>query len=131
MELMQYFRQLEDAGAYAVEADCVAEAALAEIGKHSNLVTVTIGGGSSGNIILSYMSDLSGDTPNPTRHARAFGEVGRIRAELRAERARALQAYRAAVMDCSFPDADTTVFMLRDELEKLREGLDKLQPVQR
>lgn len=77
------------------------------------------------------MSDLSGDTLNPPRHARAFGEVGRIRAELRAERARALQGYRAAVMDRSFPDADTTVFMPKDELEKLRDGLDKLQQVHR
>lgn len=131
IELMKYYRQLEDAGAYAVEAECVAEEALAEISKHSNLVTVTIGGGSFGDIILSYMSDLSGDTLNPPRHARAFGEVGRIRAELRAERAKALEGYRAAVMDRSFPDAETTVFMPSDELDKLREGLDKLQPVHR
>ncbi|WP_299782014.1 3-methyl-2-oxobutanoate hydroxymethyltransferase [uncultured Roseobacter sp.] len=103
LDLMRYFRQLEDAGAYAVEAECVAEQALAEISKHSNLVTVTIGGGSSGDIILSYMSDLSGDTDTPPRHARAFGDVGRIRKELRAERAKALQGYRAAVMDRSFP----------------------------
>lgn len=131
LDLLHYFRQLEDAGAYAVEVECVAEEALAEIGKHTNLVTVTIGAGSSGDIILSYMSDLSGDTENPPRHARAFGDVGRIRNELRAERARALQGYRAAVMDRSFPDADTTVFMPADELEALREGLDKLQPVHR
>lgn len=131
LDLMRYFRQLEDAGAYAVEAECVAEQALAEISKHSNLVTVTIGGGSSGDIILSYMSDLSGDTDAPPRHARAFGDVGRIRKELRAERAKALQGYRAAVMDRSFPDAETTVFMADNELERLREGLDKLQPVHR
>lgn len=131
LELLNYFRQLESAGAYSVEVECVAEEALAEISKHSNLVTVTIGAGSSGDIILSYMSDLSGDTKNPPRHARAFGDVGSIRKQLWAERARALQGYRAAVMDGSFPDTATTVFMPPAELERLREGLDKLQPVHR
>ncbi|MDW3222516.1 MAG: 3-methyl-2-oxobutanoate hydroxymethyltransferase [Paracoccaceae bacterium] len=131
LDLLHYFRQLEDAGAYAVEVECVAEEALAEIGKHTNLVTVTIGAGSSGDIILSYMSDLSGDTENPPRHARAFGDVGRIRKELRAERTRALQSYHAAVMEKAFPDESTTVFMPADELEVLRERLEKLQPVHR
>ncbi|WP_298839416.1 3-methyl-2-oxobutanoate hydroxymethyltransferase [uncultured Roseobacter sp.] len=131
LDLLCRFRRLEDAGAYSVEVECVAGDALAEIGRYSRLVTVTIGAGSSGDIILSYMSDLSGDTPAPPRHARAFGDVGKIRRQLRAERAKALQGYRAAVMDGSFPDAETTIFMSGHELDKLREGLDKFQPVHR
>ncbi|WP_367278311.1 sterol desaturase family protein [uncultured Roseobacter sp.] len=51
----------------------------------------------------SYMSDLSGDTVTPPRHARAFGEVGRIRKELHAERAKALPGDRSAAMGGSFP----------------------------
>ena len=51
---------MEEAGAYSVEVECVAEDALAEIKKYSKLILVTIGAGSSGDIILSYMSDLSG-----------------------------------------------------------------------
>lgn len=129
--LLQDFRRLEEAGAYSAEVECVAEEALAEIKKHSNLVLVTIGAGSSGDIILSYMSDLCGDTENPPRHAKAFGDVGSIRKQLMAERSKALSGYRAAVMDGSFPDAATSVSMPTAELEKLKEGLDKLQPVHR
>ena len=102
---------------------------LAEIKKYSNLLTVTIGAGSSGDIILSYMSDLCGDTENPPRHAKAFGNVRAIRKQLQAERSKALGAYREAVMDGSFPDAATSVSMPTSELEKLKEGLDKLQPL--
>jgi len=51
------------------------------------LLLVTIGAGSAGGIILS---DLSGDTPEPPRHAKAFGNVSKSRLELEAERARAL-----------------------------------------
>ncbi|WP_353531637.1 hypothetical protein [Cognatishimia sp. WU-CL00825] len=75
------------------------------------------------------MSDLSGDTENAPRHAKAFGDVGAIRKLLEAERSKALAGYRAAVMDGSFPDKETSVSMSAIELEKLREGLDKLQPV--
>lgn len=127
--LLQDFRRLEEAGAYSAEVECVAEEALTEIKKHSNLVLVTIGAGSSGDIILSYMSDLCGDTDNPPRHAKAFGDVGSIRKQLAAERSKALSGYRTAVMDGSFPDAATSVSMPSAELEKLKEGLDKLQPV--
>ncbi len=129
LALLQDFRRLEEAGAYSCEVECVAEEALAEIKKHSNLVTVTIGAGTSGDIILSYMSDLCGDNEHPPRHAKAFGDVLSIRKQLVAERSKALAGYRAAVMDGSFPDAATSVSMPAVELEKLKEGLDKLQPV--
>lgn len=129
LSLLRDFRRLEEAGAYSCEVECVAEDALAEIRKHSRLITVTIGAGSSGDIILSYMADLCGDTENPPRHARAFGDVRSIRKQLAAERSRALAGYRAAVMDGSFPDQATSVSMPAAELEKLKEGLDKLQPV--
>jgi 3-methyl-2-oxobutanoate hydroxymethyltransferase len=102
---------------------------LAEIIKYSKLILATIGAGSSGDIILSYMSDLSGDTDKPPRHAKAFGDVGTIRKQLSAERAKALAGYRMAVMDGSFPDAATSVSMPALELDRLKEGLDKLQPV--
>lgn len=129
LSLLQDFRRLEEAGAYSAEVECVAEDALAEIKKHSKLILVTIGAGSAGDVILSYMSDLSGDTDNPPRHAKAFGDVGTIRKQLSAERAKALAGYRAAVIDGSFPDAASSVFMPPHELNKLKEGLDKLQPV--
>jgi len=127
--LLQDFRRLEEAGAYCAEVECVAEEALAEIKKHSKLLLVTIGAGSSGDIILSYMSDLCGDTENPPRHAKAFGDVGSIRKQLHAERSKALAGYRNAVMDGSYPDAATSVSMPAAELDKLRNGLDKLQAV--
>ena len=127
-QLLQGFKQLEQAGAYCAEVECVAEEALTAIKPHTHLLLVTIGAGSSGDIILSYMSDLCGDTINPPRHAKAFGNVGAIRKELNAERSKALQLYRAAVMDKSFPEATTSVSMPDEELLKLEERLDKLTP---
>ncbi|MEO9781243.1 MAG: 3-methyl-2-oxobutanoate hydroxymethyltransferase [Sedimentitalea sp.] len=131
LSLLKDFRRLEEAGAYSAEVECVAEDALVEIKKHTNLVLVTIGAGTAGDIILSYMADLSGDTEYPPRHAQAFGNVGSIRKQLSAERSRALAGYRTAVLDGTFPNAANSVSMPAHELETLREGLDKLQPVHR
>ena len=129
LNLLKDFKRLEDAGAYCAEVECVAGDALAELKKHTKLILVTIGAGSAGDIILSYMSDLCGDTENPPRHAKAFGDLGSIRKQLRAERSNALAGYRDAVMDGSFPDEATTVSMPSVELEKLKEGLETFQPV--
>lgn len=129
MSLMQDFRRLEEAGAYCCEVECVAHEALVEIQKRSKLITVTIGAGSSGDIVLSYMSDLCGDTENPPRHAKAYGDVRAIRKQLAAERLKALSRYRAAVLDGSYPDDATTVSMPGAELEKLKDGLERMQPI--
>jgi len=129
LNLLQDFKRLEQAGAYGAEVECVAEDALAAIKPHTNLLLVTIGAGSSGDIILSYMSDLCGDTDNPPRHAKAFGNVASIRKQLAAERSLSLQRYRSAVMDRSFPDAATSVSMPTEELARLEEELDKLTPI--
>lgn len=51
LALLQDFRRLEDAGAYCAKVECVAEEALAEIKKHSKLLLVTIGAGTSGDVI--------------------------------------------------------------------------------
>ena len=39
-----------------------------------------------------------------------------------------LSAYRAAVLDGSYPDAATSIAMKPGEHEKLREALDKRRP---
>ncbi len=71
-----------------------------------------------------------GGQPAP-RHAQAFGDVASIRKQWSEERSKALGEYRSAVMNGSFPNAETSVSMPEYELDKLKEGLDKLQPVHR
>ena len=124
IELAEDFRRLEDAGAYAAEVECVATEALAEIGARSRLVTHSIGAGSAGDVIFMFLVDICGESERPPGHARAFADLRSIRAQLADERRRALGAYRAAVMDSSYPDAATAVPMLPDERDKLREALE-------
>jgi len=127
-KLAEDFRRLEDAGAYAVEVECVPTETLAEISKRTGLVTHSIGSGSGGDVIFHFIEDICGDVPNPPRHAKAFGDLLSIREKFDAERLRALRRFRDAVQDGSFPDAAHSIAMPADELEKFREALDKRQP---
>lgn len=126
LELYHAFRRLEDAGAYAVEVECVADQALREIAKRSKLVTHSIGAGSGGDIIFTFMSDICGETETRPRHARAFGELHRLRTRIAQERGAALQAYSKAVTEGSYPGPNESIFMSDVELDKLRNALEAL-----
>jgi len=128
MLLFQDFKRLEDAGAVAAEVECVAVEALQEIGPRTSIVTHSIGAGSGGDIIFSFMEDICGDVENPPRHAKAWGDVLSIRKQMQAERSRALGGFRDDVKSGAFPDAAHTVPMTAGEAEKLQEALDKWSP---
>jgi 3-methyl-2-oxobutanoate hydroxymethyltransferase len=129
LSILQDIRRLEEAGAVAVEVECVASEAMTEIGRRTPLITHTIGSGSGGDVIFLFTADITGDNPAPARHARAFGDVLSLRQAMAAERQRALSAYASAVRDGSFPDAAVSVGMSRGEHDRLREALDRLRPV--
>ena len=124
LELAEDFRRLEEAGAYAAEVECVASEALAAIGPRSKLVTHSIGAGSAGDVIFMFLVDILGESERPPAHARAFADFRALRERIEQERWRALRAYRTAVMDGSYPDAETSVSMSPDEHEKLLEALE-------
>ena len=124
IELAEDFRRLEDAGAYAAEVECVAAEALAAINPRTRLVTHSIGAGSAGDVIFMFLVDICGESDRPPGHAKAFADLGSIRAQLAVERRRALSDYRHAVMSGAYPDAETSVSMLPDEHQKLLEALD-------
>lgn len=129
MSILQDIRRLEDAGAVAVEVECVSTEAMAEISKNTPLITHAIGAGGGGDVIFMFCADICGDNPNPPRHAKAFGDLLAKRRALSAERERALSLYNMAVKDGAFPDGPTSISMLPGEHEKFQEALSKLRPV--
>lgn len=128
MRLFADFKRLEDAGAYAAEVECVATEALEEIGRRSPIVTHSIGAGAGGDVIFSFLADISGDGENPPRHAKAWGDVLSLRKQIEAERAKALDGFCAEVASGAFPHEPHQVPMRGGEAEKLREALDKWTP---
>ncbi len=128
IKLADNLRRLEDAGAYAVELECVADEAIAEISPHTGLITHSIGSGGTADVIFLFQDDACGDTGNPPRHAKAFADMASARATLEAERMKGLTGYRDAVLNGSYPDAATSIAMKPGEHDKLREALAKRRP---
>ena len=127
--VLDHMRRLEDAGAFGCEVECVAADALAEISRHTSLVISSIGSGSSADVIFLFMSDLTGDTESPPRHARAWGNLRAIRRQLEDERVKALVEYRRDVLARAFPDAAVSSKMADGELDKLSEQLEQRRPL--
>lgn len=127
--VLDQMRRLEDAGAFGCEVECVAEDALAAIRRHTNLVVSSIGSGSSADVIFLFMSDLTGDTEGPPRHAKAWGNLRLLRRKIEEERLSALASYRRDVLAGTFPDQAVSSRMAQGELDKLSEQLERRKPV--
>jgi 3-methyl-2-oxobutanoate hydroxymethyltransferase len=114
--LWMRFRKLEDAGAFAVEAELISAPLLAAITARTGLVTVSLGSGPSGDVIFLFSEDITGDSERIPRHARAWGRVGAMRREMAAERQAALSAFRTEVASGSYPADAELVGGVSDEL---------------
>ena len=126
MLLLGDFRSYENAGAYAVEVECVPTQTLELINQRTSPATHSIGAGSGGDIIFSFMEDICGDVENPPRHAKAFGDLLSIRKQLSVERIRAVTGFHKAVKDGSFPDADHSITLSDAELEKMQRAFGEI-----
>lgn len=128
LAILADIKRLEDAGAVAVEVECVAAEAMTEISARTSLITHTIGSGSGGDVVFLFCADICGDNPSPPRHAQAFGDLLSLRQAIEAEKLRALTSYAASVRDMSFPSPDVSVSMASGEYDLFREALDHLKP---
>ena len=116
-ELFRRFKRLEEAGGVLVEAEVIPGEIMAEISRRSSLITVSLGSGPGGDVDYLFMEDICGDSENPPRHARAFGDMLSLREKLRFERVSALKAFREAAESGRFPAAQETVAAGESELE--------------
>ena len=102
LALMQDFRDLENAGAFSVEAEVIPAEVMAAITPRTGLITVSLGSGPGGDVMYLFQNDICGENPLP-RHSRAFGNLAALADQMAVERRAALSAFRAASLDGSFP----------------------------
>lgn len=132
MEIFKTLKRMEDVGVVAVEAECIAEEVLAEINDKTSIVTFSLGAGSGGDVIMSFVADICGEASeedSPPKHAHAFGNVGRLHKQIHQERVAALSEFHNEVVAQNFPYAHTNISMHDGEVEKFREALDQWTPL--
>lgn len=127
LELYRDFKRLENVGAFAVESEVIVGSVLTEIAKKTSLIFVSLGSGAGGDVSFLFMNDLCGETENPPRHARAFGNLKAKYDELHRERLVALEAFKNASLDGSFPTIYQTPNMDKAEFEAFQNALEKIE----
>jgi len=126
LKLYQDFKDLENAGGYAAEVELVPPETLALINPKTSIVTYSLGSGGVGDVIFLFMEDICGDTENPPRHAKAYGDLRSLRDQIRDERLKALKAFKSDVDAGTFPGPGKASSMPEAEKLALQEALDKL-----
>ena len=126
LAILKDLKRLENAGAFGAEVECVAEDALEEIKKHTNLVLNSLGSGTGGDVIFLFFEDICGETKGirKPRHAKSYGDGNSIKLELKNERLRSIQAFKNDVTVTNFPSSEYTIKMNKGEKELLLEKLD-------
>ena len=123
-ELFKQFKRLEEAGGVMVEAEVIPGAVMAEISKRTSLITVSLGSGNGADVDYLFMEDICGDSENPPRHARAFGDIGTLRRQIEEERVKALKAFRTAASNNEFPSGAETVKVEQCVVDELIEAIE-------
>jgi 3-methyl-2-oxobutanoate hydroxymethyltransferase len=125
LDLYHKFRRLEDAGAFAVEAELVPARLMAEIGLRSGLVTISLGSGPAAEVAFLFMSDICGETEIVPRHARKYGDIASLNCQIVVERIRALTEFRQDVAKSNFPAMAETAALTSSELDIFLRNIDE------
>ena len=125
MALWQSFRDMENAGAFSVEAEVICDRVMAEISKRTTLITSSLGSGAGADIIYLFQNDICGEQPTSPRHARAFGNIHALQEQIKSERRAALSAFRAAAEGGDFPANAEAAVITDSEFETFADMLEK------
>jgi 3-methyl-2-oxobutanoate hydroxymethyltransferase len=122
--LWKQFQRLEEAGAFAVECELIPAKVMAEINQRTGMATISLGSGPNANVMFLFSSDICGESARKPRHARAYGDLKALYAQVAAERVRALTAFRADIASGTFPNESEVGQIDPDELKRFQESLD-------
>lgn len=125
LTLWQSFRDMENAGAFSVEAEVICDRVMAEISKRTTLITSSLGSGPGADIIYLFQNDICGEQPGSPRHARAFGDLYSLEQKIRQERRDALTAFHKAALSGSFPHSNEVTTTTDEEFETFVEALER------
>jgi 3-methyl-2-oxobutanoate hydroxymethyltransferase len=106
----QEVKDLENAGAWAVEVEVIPAELLAEITRRTTLMTSSIGAGSGGDIQFLFAEDILGSNPPPyPRHSRQYRDLYAMKQAMQAERVAGFKDYIADVRGGGFPGPEHVI----------------------
>ncbi|MBO6854485.1 MAG: 3-methyl-2-oxobutanoate hydroxymethyltransferase [Marivivens sp.] len=122
--IMDVMRHYEDAGAFAVELEVVAEPVATAISRATPLTVISMGSGAGCDVQYLFAVDILGETTGHVpRHARVYDNFAAEYDRLHDRRVKAFSSFRDEVAGGQFPDPSEIVNLKSEEAEALAEFL--------
>ena len=132
LSLFQKVKDLENAGAFAVELEVVPDRVATEIANQSSLLTISMGAGTGCDVQYLFSSDILGETSGRVpRHAKVYRNFAAEYDRLQAERIAAFGEFVHDVKTGAFPADAHLVRMSDAEFEEMMERLHAVSQHQR
>lgn len=125
LSIYQDIKDLENAGAWAVECEVMPSRLTEALTKRTSLITVSIGAGSAGDVQFLFARDILGDGSGPfPRHSKQYCDLETARASLQVMRQNAFEAFVADVESGAFPGAEHEVKIADETYEEVISRLE-------
>ena len=126
LRLFEEFKTMESAGAFAVEAEVIADQTLKFISENVNLITVSLGSGNHGDVNYLFMDDICGENEEIPRHAFSLTKIYKLREKIYREKVKAVHKFNKKAKTTKFVTSRNIVKINSSELQKFKKKADLL-----
>tara|TARA_B100000902_G_scaffold2958_1_gene3718 strand:- start:503 stop:1351 length:849 start_codon:yes stop_codon:yes gene_type:complete len=125
-KLYEDLKDLENAGAWAVECEVIPSKIMKELSKRTSLITMSIGSGSAADVQLLFAEDILGDSEGPfPRHSKQYCDLNNERKKIHQMRVRAFSEFIKDIDEGKFPSSKFEVNVNDDLVETFCKEIDK------
>ena len=124
--LLQNFKSMENAGAFSVEAEVIAEKTLEFISQNCKIITISLGSGNNGDVNYLFMDDICGENRNLPRHAFSFAKVYKLRDKIYDEKLKAVKKFSKKAKTNKFVPQHKIVQITPENLRIFKKNAIKL-----
>ena len=124
--LFQNLKDLENAGAWAVECEVIPSRLMRELSSRTSLVTISIGSGNGGDVQFLFAEDILGASEGPfPRHSKQYCNLFKESQRIQKMRVNAFKDFIDDVNSDIFPSNNFEVEVTEEFVERFCNYLDK------
>ena len=124
--LFQNLKDLENAGAWAVECEVIPSRLMRELSSRTSLVTISIGSGNGGDVQFLFAEDILGASEGPfPRHSKQYCNLFKEAQRIQKIRVNAFKDFIDDVNSDNFPSNNFEVEVTEEFVERFCNYLDK------
>ena len=126
-DLFKEIKDLENAGAWAVECEVIPSKVMKELSKRTSLITMSIGSGNGGDVQLLFAEDVLGNSEGPfPKHSKQYCNLHLMEEKIQEMRVKAFREFSQDVKSGKFPSEEYEVNISDEIVSSFCEEIDKI-----